>query len=283
MTYSELYISAKMQFTKAGVLSPAFDALCLFEHFFKVGRAELVNKGRETPDPEALQAFLNAIEERENGRPLQYIIGSWNFMGITFHVREGVLVPRDDTEVVVNECLSRMEGIENPAMLDLCAGSGAVSIALSKFIKGGSVTAVELHKGAYDCLCENIAFNKAMNVTAVKGDVFTSFPEFVSGAYDLIVSNPPYIPTQEIETLRKEVRREPAAALDGGSDGMDFYRAIAKDWSRCLKPLGVLAFELGEGQSGYVSALLKSHGFTDIVKKKDLGGEFRAISAVFNP
>ena len=159
--------------------------------------------------------------------------------------------------------------------LDLCAGSGAICVALSR-LANIDVTAVELSNVAFNFLKKNIAHNNA-KVKPVKGDIFKCYADFEDGAFDLIVSNPPYIKSDEIPTLQAEVRREPSIALDGGISGYDFYEAIIDNWSSKLVSGGALAFELGEGQCDYVRSMMTAKGFGNFKSGIDLGGVQRAI------
>ena len=215
-------------------------------------------------------------QKRAEHLPLQYILGKWSFMGFEFKVGEGVLIPRDDTEVLVGLCLDYLKASEGKTTLDLCAGSGAISVALDK-LANADVTAVELSDKAYNFLLENI---KDTNIKPHKGDIFECYRDFEAKSFDLIASNPPYIKTDEIETLQTEVGYEPKTALDGGADGLDFYRAIARRWTPLLKSGGAMAFELGEGQAEYVGGLMADRGYINIKTAKDLGGTDRAIIGI---
>ncbi|MGN1112766.1 MAG: N5-glutamine methyltransferase family protein, partial [Acutalibacteraceae bacterium] len=162
--------------------------------------------------------------------------------------------------------------------LDLCAGSGAISVALKK-LAGADVTAVELSDKAFAYLKKNSEHNSA-DIRLIMDDIFECSKDFEDGFFDLIVSNPPYIKSDDIKTLQAEVQKEPAMALDGGKDGFDFYREIIKDWSRKLRKGGALAFELGEGQAEYVAELMKSEGFASIETSLDISGIERAIIGI---
>lgn len=258
-----------------GMEAPDFEAQCLMEYVTGFGRAAQIARGGE-PLEETAQRRLDALTARRlQHYPLQYLLKSWSFMGFPLSVGEGVLIPRDDTEVVAGLCLDFLKDKPRARVLDLCAGSGAISIALSK-LGGAEVTAVELSEQAFYFLEKNIKDNQAQ-VSAVRGDVFECFRDFADGAFDLIVSNPPYIKTAELPALQAEVRFEPALALDGGESGYDFYEAIIRDWSRKLRRGGALAFELGEGQAATVGRLMAAQGFADLRTERDMGGEQRAI------
>ena len=206
-------------------------------------------------------------------------MGKWGFMEFEFFVGEGVLIPREDTSTVVELCIDGMKeyGFENTKILDLCAGSGAISIALGKYVRGSSVTALELSEQAMKYLKKNIEHNYCENVIAEYGDVFKDNVKFPEKEFDVIISNPPYIITDEIKTLQKEVQFEPVLALDGGTDGYDFYRKIISDWSRCLKRGGLLVFELGENQFDTVKELMLKQGYDSIVEFYDIQNIKRGI------
>lgn len=276
MTIEELYKKAKYVLQKAGIEDPAFDALCLIEKVFGYNRTMLIAKGDVVATHKQEQEFNGLVTRRADFEPLQYILGSWNFMGYDFNVGAGVLIPREDTSEVVTLCLEQAKNYKNPKILDLCAGSGAISVVLSKEILNADVTAVELSEEAFPYLLKNIQQNNA-KVKAVKGDIFKCIDDFENGSFDIIVSNPPYIIRDEIKTLQKEVQLEPTMALDGGVDGYDFYRFIVKNWSCKLKKNGSMAFELGEGQLDTVKKLMENENYGIFKEKIDLGNIQRAI------
>ena len=276
MTVGEAYRKTKDILTEAGFEAPAFEALCLTEKVFGFNRLALITKGEETVASEAKLAVLAELtEKRLNHEPLQYLLGKWSFMGIDLLVGEGVLVPRDDTEVVTSLCLDYLSCKESPNVIDLCAGSGAISLALEKYANC-KVTAVELSAKAFSYLTQNINLNNSA-VNALNGDMFECHKDIADNSLDLIVSNPPYIKTADIASLQKEVQHEPAMALDGGESGLDFYRRIVPLWKSKLKAGGALAFELGEGQYDEVSRILADNGFGGITESIDFGGIQRAI------
>lgn len=276
MTVGEAYRKTKDILTKAGFEAPAFEALCLTEKVFGFNRLALITKGEETvASEEKLAVFAELTEKRLNHEPLQYLLGKWSFMGIDLLVGEGVLVPRDDTEVVTSLCIDYLSCKESPNVIDLCAGSGAISLALEKYANC-KVTAVELSDKAFSYLTQNIKLNNSA-VNALNGDIFECHKDIADNSLDLIVSNPPYIKTADIASLQKEVQHEPAMALDGGESGLDFYRRIVPLWKSKLKADGALAFELGEGQYDEVSRILADNGFGGITESIDFGGIQRAI------
>lgn len=276
MTVSEAYRKTKDILTEAGFEAPAFEALCLTEKVFGFNRLALITKGEETvASEEKLAVLAELTEKRLNHEPLQYLLGKWSFMGIDLLVGEGVLVPRDDTEVVTSLCIDYLSCKESPNVIDLCAGSGAISLALEKYANC-KVTAVELSDKAFSYLTQNIKLNNSA-VNALNGDIFECHKDIADNSFDLIVSNPPYIKTADIASLQKEVQHEPAMALDGGESGLDFFRRIVPLWKSKLKAGGALAFELGEGQYDEVSRILANNGFGGITESIDFGGVQRAI------
>lgn len=276
MTVGEAYRKTKDILTEAGFEAPAFEALCLVEKVFGFNRLALITRGEETAATDEKLALLAELtEKRLSHEPLQYIIGKWSFMGIDLLVGEGVLVPRDDTEVVTSLCIDFLSGKENPSVIDLCAGSGAISLALEKYANC-KVTAVELCDKAFSYLTQNIKLNNSA-VNALNGDIFECHKDIADNSLDLIVSNPPYIKSADIAALQEEVQHEPVMALDGGESGLDFYRRIVPLWKSKLKAGGALAFELGEGQYDEVCRILADNGFGGITESIDFGGIQRAI------
>ncbi len=213
------------------------------------------------------------IERRLSGEPTQYILGEWEFFGLPFYVGEGVLIPRPDTEVLVEKALELIKDIKAPKILDLCAGSGCISIALKHHRSDATVTAVELFEGAKVYLERNIERNR-VDVEIRTFDVLKKPDGFTK--YDLIVSNPPYIDAIAMTELDSSVLREPETALYGGEDGLDFYRAIAKNWCPLLTEKGSVAVEIGYDQGESVANILKSNGFVTTLYK-DYGGNPRVI------
>lgn len=275
MTVKQAYIKCRELLAEAKIEANAFEAFCLFEKITGYDRLGIISHGNETLPDEKLLTLLSLVQRRVDREPLQYLLGSWSFCGFDFCVGEGVLIPRDDTEVAVNLCVDYLKKKHNRKAIDLCAGSGAISVALAK-LADAEVTAVELSETAFKFLEKNIELNNA-NVKALKGDIFSCNSDFDDSFYDLIVSNPPYIRTDELSSLQQEVQREPQMALDGGESGYKFYEAIVKLWSSKLKQGGALVFELGENQHEYVAELMRARGFENISTELDLGGTHRAI------
>lgn len=211
------------------------------------------------------------LERRLAGEPLQYILGEWEFYGLPFFVGEGVLIPRPDTETLAEFAID-CAGKKECSCIDLCSGSGCLAITVDKYCVSASVTAAELSDKAFEYLKKNITLNNS-RVHAVQCDITKE----TFGKFDLIISNPPYIESAVIPTLQREVRFEPRMALDGGVDGLHFYRKIADMWVPRLNSGGTLAVEIGIGQQNAVKKIFSDAGLKNIGEKKDLGGIVRVI------
>lgn len=275
MTVNEIYQSGLKLLENNNIENSKFEAQSLLQKAFSLDRVGFIIHKTDKADENCSHNFLNFIEKRISGEPLQYILGEWSFMGFDFKVGRGVLIPRDDTEVVVNLCIDFLKNRTDKKTVDLCSGSGAIAVALDKN-SGAEVTAVEIDETAFSYLETNVKENNS-SVKPVMADALEICETFADGELDLIVSNPPYIKSADIETLQKEVRLEPRLALDGGEDGCYFYREIVSRWSRKLKKGGALAFELGENQADAVKALMTEQGFSDFKISLDFGGVQRAI------
>ncbi|MEE3427411.1 MAG: peptide chain release factor N(5)-glutamine methyltransferase [Ruminococcus sp.] len=269
-----LYNKAKEELDKAGISDPAFNSMCLIEKVFNVNKAQLMAENITADDKKGAE-FLTLLGRRLSGEPLQYILGEWEFYGYKFKVGKGVLIPRDDTEVLLRLSLDFLKDKQNARVLDLCSGSGALAVAIAKETDA-EVYALEKSAEALPYLCENININKA-NIEVIAGDVFYCADEFMDKSFDLIISNPPYIITDEIDTLQKEISFEPKTALDGGADGLKFYRGIIKDYTSKLRSGGMIAFEIGEGQFEDVKTLMENADVKNIDYKLDLGGIQRVV------
>lgn len=278
-----VYLEGKQRLQKAGIESPAFDAICLFEHIFHMNRQDLMLHGhtkQATSEQEA--EFFAMIEQRAQNRPLQYLLGQWHFLDLTLKMGEGVLIAREDTAVLV-ETAAQLLQTEYPKIIDLCAGTGAVGLGLASKFSTAEITCVEKYEQAYEYLQQNIALcirQGMKRVTAIQGDMLS--PDFVSQfeQIDCIVANPPYIKTAVLPTLQAEVQREPQTALDGGEDGLLFYRAIADLWIPKIKRGGIIAVEIGEGQETDVAKLFTAAGVDHIQYQKDHGGLIRVVAGV---
>ena len=253
----------------------------------KILLADLLDKSKEylmihsddEIDEKINKIFIERIERLKNNEPIQYIINKQEFMGFEFFVDKNVLIPQPDTENLVEEVILISEKIKKDnkdelRILDMCTGSGAIAISLSKLIKKSLVYASDISKKALEIADENSNKNNS-NVLFFESNLFSKIPKIYK--FDIIVSNPPYIETETIKTLSEEVKNEPMLALDGGEDGLDFYRKITKDAKRYLNKDGYLAFEIGYNQRMAVENILKENGYKNIYSRKDLGGNDRIV------
>lgn len=220
--------------------------------------------------------FSELLKRRKDGEPLQYILGEWEFYGHRFFVGEGVLIPRQDTETIVDAAIEHSS--ENPVIIDLCSGSGCIGITLSKELSHPRVFLAERSEKALSYLNRNIELNGA-DVTAVKCDVLDEKSLSLFPMADMIVCNPPYLTKYDMSVLQREVTFEPEDALFGGDDGLDFYRGVSALWKQKLKPRGTIIYEIGAGQENDVGQILKENGFENITYRKDLCEIIRAVIA----
>lgn len=221
------------------------------------------------------------VQRRLHGEPMPYILGQWDFYGMTLIVTPDVLIPRDDTVVVTELAIKKAMYLEqNPRILDLCTGSGCIGLAVARRVKDARVTLGDISPAALRVARRNISQLKLTGrVNCVAMDARKPAQEFL-GTYDLIVSNPPYVTTKQMQQLDPSVRDfEPHLALDGGEDGLDFYRAIIKNYSSALAPRGYLCFEFGMGQENAVCSLLRKGGYEVLELKKDTADITRAVLA----
>ncbi len=286
MTLYDLLNEGSAALLQAGDSDGENDAkLLLFEafhldlvHFLMDRLRPLSESNAETQ--EKMQTYRGMIAKRASRIPLQQILGSQEFMGLEFYVNEHVLIPRQDTETLVELVLQEQQGREKK-LLDLCTGSGCIAISLA--VKGGyeSVTATDLSEEALK-VAERNAKAHQKKIIFRQGDLFTALPQSEAGTFDIITSNPPYIPTAVIATLEPEVREhEPMMALDGTEDGLKFYRQIAKKAGTWLKPGGVIYLEIGYDQGEAVSGLLREAGFDKVRVVKDLPGKDRVVCGIW--
>ncbi len=277
MTQREWAVTATERLMAVGCEDAVFDVRCLLETFGGLPHGHLPD---DLPiDNDGLSALNQALEQRLSGRPLQYIVGQWDFLMLSLAVGEGVLVPRADTECLCEETVERLCDSPRPQVLDLCAGSGCVGLGIASLHPHAQVTAVELSDDALPYLIKNTARYASLAVTVKKANVLTDAALFADG-WDAIVSNPPYIPTADLDALQREVQCEPRMALDGDTDGLRFYRAIADDWIPKLRVGGVCAVEVGIGQAASVAALFEAAGLTAIRCVRDYGGVERVVSGI---
>ncbi len=283
MTYTDIYREAVEILRKGGMDTPEYDARCLIKYYFGIDRFDYGRIIELSEKNGTLADFFRSIDRRSGGYPLQYIIKSWSFMDCELSLGEGVLIPNDDTEVCVRECMRLIDSrvLDSPVIIDLCGGSGAISIALAKKYPKAKILSLELSDDAYTYLCMNIQRNKTENVRPLKGDLFEYYRNFRDGYFDAVISNPPYIKTREIALLQQEVRCEPVMALDGGEDGLMFYRAICEKWITKLRNGGFISLEIGEEQGEAVSGMLRLSGVSDVRILQDISGLDRTVSGIY--
>lgn len=263
-------ISSLLGKYKEDLLEP----LMVLSKLLDVDKSYIYTHIEEELSPEVVKNFNDIMEKREEGCPLQYLLGEKEFMGLSFLVGEGVLVPRNDTEVLV-EYLIDYIGEDKKEILDIGFGSGAIGLSLAHYCKNTRVTGIDISDDAIKIASRNIEKLGLTNVRLKKGDLFD--PVY-GEEFHIIVSNPPYIPIEEIEKLEKQVKNyEPRLALDGGEDGLDFYRAISEKSREYLRKDGMLIYEVGYNQSEDVKNILKENNFSDIRVLKDLQGYGRVI------
>lgn len=246
MKLNELLLKGEELLLNAEIENYRNEARWLLEDAFNLKSGQLFLKVNEEADKSLTEFYIERINERASSRPIQYIIGSWDFYGREFSVGEGVLIPRPETELLVDYALDYLKDRENPVVIDLCAGSGCIGLTVAAERPDAKVILVEKFPEAFSYLSKNREAVAPDNTELVKGDVLIP-DELNLPEADLILSNPPYIPADEIESLQREVHFEPVTALDGGNDGLDFYREIFKLYKRIGK--GPVAFECGEGQA----------------------------------
>ena len=278
MTIFEAYNSTKKQLRDFGIEDYVFEAKQIIKHITGLDSTQILTLYNNKLTQFQENNLIALIHQRKVRYPLQYILGEWEFYGRPFLVGPGVLIPRADTETVVEAALDYLKGKEKPQILDLCAGSGAIGITLAKEVGDSSVLMIEKYIEAFKYTLKNLGKNEALNAKAMVGDIFKGTG--ADGKYDLIVSNPPYIPDSEMELTSPEVKFEPETALIAEDDGMEFYKAISENYYDSLNEGGMLLFEVGVSGSKKVAEILESKGFKDISIKKDLGGIERAVSGI---
>ena len=275
MTINEVYRSGIDMLKSNRVPDAEFDARCLLEFALDIDPTRFFISRSELIDVKKAEYYFTLINRRMNGEPLQYILGKWEFMSNEFCVGKGVLIPRPETEKLVELAKEYLTDIEKPVVVDLCSGSGCIAISIAKLIPDATVYAVEKYDDAFCYLTKNISLNEVNNVVAVQGDLFDrELLRDVSA--DLIVSNPPYIRKADIETLSDEVKCEPVTALDGGEDGYDFYRFLSSYWlNEFLDKNGAVMVECAEDQGDYISEL-----FSEYSEKNEIIYDFNGLQRI---
>lgn len=274
MTYREAMDLGEKVLKMADIADAKVDAWLLLEMVCKIDRNFYYLHLEDDLSEEQVSGYEIALKKRAEHIPLQYIVGETEFMGLRFKVNSSVLVPRQDTETLVEEVLKVIE----PGMkvLDLCTGSGCIIISILHNIMNVEGDAVDISRQALNVAIENAKLNDVV-VNFERSDLFDN----VTGTYDVIVSNPPYIPTAQVLKLMPEVQNfEPMEALDGKEDGLFFYRRIIQECGAYLKENGKILFEIGHDQGVMVSGMLRAAGFKNVTIKKDLSGNDRVVSGM---
>ena len=271
MEYQELYRMGKDRLTEAKIPEAELDARLLLEEVCGTDRNDLLVHGDKEIPPEQCDRYVEYIQRRQKREPLQQITGYQEFMGLRFKVTPDVLIPRQDTEILVEEVMRYVH--DGMHILDMCTGSGCILLSLLKYSNDCEGTGCDISEPALKVAEEN-AKELSLNASFVQSNLF----ENISGKYEFIVSNPPYIPTGVIPTLMEEVRdHEPVSALDGREDGLYFYREIVEKAGEYLYPGGMLFFEIGYDQAEKVSSLMRQAGYQEVTVCKDLAGLDRVV------
>lgn len=260
------------------ISEPVLKARLLLCYILNLKKEDLVIYGYKEINSKDQEKYEKVIQKLIEGYPLQYITHHSEFMKLDFYVDENVLIPRADTEITVEEVISYCKNMkkDNIRILDLCTGSGVVAISIGNYIKNCEIIAVDISSKALEVANKNANKNKIDNITWVLSDLF----DRVEGKFDIIVSNPPYIKKEVIVTLEKEVQREPIIALDGGEDGLKFYREIIKKAPNYIEKDGAIFLEIGYDQKQEVLNIIReTKQYKEVISKKDLGGNDRMIMA----
>ena len=263
-------------FRDKGIETPRLDAEVLLSHVLEQPRIYLYVHYDQPLDPEELAAYRGFVRRRAAREPVAYLLGEREFMGITFAVSPAVLVPQPDTETLVGEAEKRLRGTPGARIADVGTGSGAIALSLLYMLPNLTAAAVDVSSAAIEVARENAArLSLSDRVTFYEGDLLVPL---LGQTFDAILSNPPYIPRKDIAALSPEVRAEPHVALDGGADGLDFYRRLTREAAALLRPGGFLAVEAGQGEAAAISAMARAHGWTEVDIAQDLAGIDRVVT-----
>ena len=273
MTGREAYNRIKQQLTKAGIEDAGFEADILLRHVTGKGRLEL-----ETVSARAWQQLEGLAQKRVTRCPLQYLLGSWPFLGLEVLVGPGVLIPRPETEEVCLAALETLKGKDDPTVLDLCSGTGALALGIQSGVPTADVKAVEWDDSAFRWLKKNIeacAVDNARRPLGIQADALVYHEKCAAESLDLVISNPPYVTAAEYGTLGPELAFEPRQALVAEENGLLFYRVIAEKYRRALKPGGWLVFEIGAEQGAAVGDILERNDYRNVAVRLDMAGHNR--------
>lgn len=282
--YSDLYLDARRALLKhEDAATAGMMARNLIAHYTGRTQEEILADRDMYAGEDVCRKIDRAVERLQEGEPLAYVLGEWEFYGLTLYVDRNVLIPRDDTVAVASLAINQAIFLEDdPRILDLCTGSGCIGLAVASRIKDARVTLADISKDALAVAKKNITAHKLTGrVSCVQVDALSPAPAFL-GKFDMIISNPPYITGPEMAELPDSVKDfEPHIALFGGRDGLDFYRSIAANYSRALKPGGYLALEFGEEQGDDICRILEEHGYTILERTRDYHNTERAVLAQY--
>ena len=271
MNIEELLQKAVLKLKDYNIEESHSKARRLLAFTLKIPKEQIIIHNKRELTIQQVNQYNMYIERILLGEPIQYIIGKQEFMGIDFKVTPDVLIPQPDTEILVEKVIEILEIINNPKVLDLCTGSGAIAVSIAKYVPKSTIFAADISKKALEIAKQNDIANK---VKFICSNLF----ENINSKFNVIVSNPPYIKTSEIQGLSKEVQNEPLIALDGGQDGLFFYRAIITQAHEYLENPGYLCLEIGEDQKEQVIELINSSGcYKNIQSFKDFSGHDRVI------
>ena len=284
MKYGDLYLQCRRALMETEDAQTAGLMARNLVAFYAGKRQEEILRDRELyASEQTCKAVDEAVSRLLSGEPLPYVLGQWEFYGIPLHVDRNVLIPRDDTCAVVGLAIKQAIFLpSDPRILDLCTGSGCIGLAIASRVKDARVTLADISREALAVAKKNITSNKMTGrVSCIQADALSPAPAFL-GKFDMIVSNPPYITGDEMAELPESVKEfEPHLALFGGRDGLDFYRSIAKHYTKALKPGGFLALEFGMGQGDDVCSILTENGYTILERTKDFNDRERAVLAQY--
>lgn len=262
--------------SSAGIPDSALEARFLAVQVCGISSTALL-AALEQPLTDCQQNALNTLVQRRiSGEPLQYLLGEWEFYGMRLFVGEGVLIPRQDTETLVETALQHCRSVKAPEVADLCCGSGCIGLALKAQVRDATVFGLDISEAALTYARKNAAYHK-LEVKLHRADVLEKETAAQFSALDLIVCNPPYLTDADMEHLQTEVTYEPPSALHGGTDGLEFYRKITALWASALGFGGLLAYEVGAGQAEAVCRILEAQGFCKIRTIPDLAGIDRVV------
>ncbi|MBQ4159182.1 MAG: peptide chain release factor N(5)-glutamine methyltransferase [Clostridia bacterium] len=273
MTLGKWLLDAEQRLLESGCPDSRLETRLIAAGVLNKSPGEIRFLGEEQLNEETLSVLNERVLRRSMGEPLQYIQNTAYFMDFAFYVDENVLIPRQDTETLVELALEKIKNTPEPDVLDMCTGSGAIAVSIALYRKDADVYASDISKGALG-VTERNARQTGANVSLILSDLFENIPD---KKFDLITVNPPYLTGEDMRALQREVKKEPPLALFGGEDGLDFYRRIAKDVRRYLKPRGFLIMEVGMGQAEDVTAIFDGDNTLESGIQKDLCGVDRVV------